>query len=143
MQRYIWGRTDHTSVDVYGCLQADCQFGGPISGSGGLTFIAQNNSSGTDGELMETPFCLNATNTFTGPVQIQRGSVYLGTNVPASTSPFPAGDVLNFNVAAGNNGKFFLYGHNTTIANLSSTGAGNALIANGNRNPSPMVLRRP
>ena len=137
-QRYIWGRTDHTSVDVYGCLQADCQFGGPISGSGGLTFIAQNNSSGSDGELMETPFCLNATNTFTGPVQIQRGSVYLGTNVPVSTSPFPSGNVLNFNVAAGNNGKFFLYGHNTTVADLSSTGAGNSLIADGNRNPSPI-----
>jgi phospholipase C len=132
-QRYIWGRTDHTSVDVYGVSQADCQFAGPISGAGGLTFIAQNNSSGSDGELMETPFCLNAANTFTGPMQIQRGSVYLGAN-----SAFPAGDVLQFNVAAGNSGKFFLYGHDTTVANLSSTGAGTAIIANGNRNPSPV-----
>jgi phospholipase C len=138
VQRYIWGRTDHTSVDVYGCLQADCQFGGPISGSGGLTFIAQNNSVGTGTQLMETPFCLNATNTFTGPVEIQRGSVYLGTNVNASVSPFPSGNVLRFNVASGNNGKFFLYGHNTTVSDLSSTGAGTALIANGNRNPSPI-----
>ena len=134
VQRYIWGRTDHTSVDVYGCLQADCQFGGPISGSGGLTFVAQNNSVGSNGQLMETPFCLNAVNTFTGPVEIQRGSVYLGTNVVAS--PFPSGNVLRFNVASGNSGKFFLYGHNTTVSDLSSTGAGSALIANGNRNPS-------
>jgi len=133
-QRYIWGRTDHTSVDVYGCLQADCQLNGPISGSGGLTFIAQNNSIGSNGQLMETPFCLNAVNTFTGPVEIQRGSVYLGTNVAAS--PFPSGNVLRFNVAAGNSGKFFLYGHNTTVSDLASTGAGTALIANGNRNPS-------
>ena len=130
-QRYIWGRTDHTSVDAYNLQEADCQFDGPISGSGGLTFIAQSSSSGSSGTPMETPFCLNATNTFAGPVQIQRGSVYLGTN-----NAFPAGDVLTFNVASGNNGKLFLYGHNTTVANLSSTGAGTALIANGNRNPS-------
>jgi phospholipase C len=133
LQRYIWGRTDHTSVDVYGLQQADCQFAGPISGQGGLTFIAQNNSSGSDSQLMETPFCLNATNTFTGPVQIQRGSVYIGTN-----NAFPPGNVLQFNVASGNNGKFFLYGHNTTVSDLSSAGAGAALIANGNRNPSPI-----
>jgi autotransporter-associated beta strand protein len=133
LQRYIWGRTDHTSVDVYGVNEADCQFAGIISGTGGLTFIAQNNNSGTDGELMETPFCLNAANTFTGPVQIQRGSVYLGV-----ANAFPSGNVLQFNVAAGNNSKFFLYGHNTTISDLSSSGAGNAFVANGNRNPSPI-----
>src|SRR5208337_3998595 len=54
----------------------DCQFGGSISGSGGLTFIAQNNWTGSD--PMEVPFALNASNCFTGPVEIQRGSVYLG-----------------------------------------------------------------
>jgi phospholipase C len=133
IQRYIWGRTDHTSVDVYGLTQADCQFAGAISGSGGLTFIAQDNSSGNNGQLMETPFCLNAANTFTGPVIIQRGSVYLG-----ASGAFPSGNTLTFNVASGNNGKFFLYGQNATVSDLSSTGAGNALIANGNRNPSPI-----
>ena len=130
-QRYIWGRTDHTSVDVYGLLEADCQFGGTISGAGGLTFIAQNNSVGSGSQLMETPFCLNASNSFSGPVQIQRGSVYLG-----AANAFPAGDVLQFNVAAGNSGKFFLYGQNTTVSDLSGTNTGTALIADGNRNPS-------
>ena len=130
-QRYIWGSTDHTSVDVYGVLEADCQFGGQISGAGGMTFMAQNNSSGSDGLLMETPFCLNASNNFTGPVFVQRGSVYLG-----AANAFPAGNVLQFNVAAGNSGKFFLYGHNTTISDLASTNTGTAVIADGNRNPS-------
>jgi len=131
LQRFIWGKTDHNSVDEYGLTGADCQLNGPISGSGGLTFIAQD--AYTSSKPMETPFCLNAANTFTGPVQIQRGSVYLG-----AAGAFPAGNVLQFNVASGNNGKLFLYGQNTTVADLSSTGAGNAYVVNGNRNPSPI-----
>ncbi len=75
-QRYVFGKTGHNGVGMYGLTGADCQFGGPISGSGGLTFIAQNNW--TDAEPMEVPFALNASNSFTGPVTIQRGSVYLG-----------------------------------------------------------------
>ena len=132
LQRFIWGKTDHAGVGQYGLTQADCQLNGAISGSGGLTFIAQDAYTGSN--PMETPFCLNAANTFTGMVQIQRGSVYVG-----NASGFPAGDVLQFNVAAGNNGKFFLWGNNVTVANLSSTGAGNAVIAAGNRNPSAIA----
>lgn len=128
-QRFIWGNTDHNSVDKYGLTEADCQFAGAISGSGGLTFVAQDSNTG--GSPMETPFCLNAANTFTGPVVIQRGSVYLG-----AANAFPSGNQLSFNVASGNAGKLFLYGQNITVANLSSTGAGTALIADGNRNPS-------
>ncbi|MEI7733688.1 MAG: autotransporter-associated beta strand repeat-containing protein, partial [Verrucomicrobiota bacterium] len=128
LQRYIWGRTDHNGVDKYGLTAADCMFGGSISGSGGLTFIAQDSYTGSN--PMETPFCLNAANSFTGPMEIQRGSVYLG-----AVGAFPAGNVLRFNVASGNNGRFFLYGKNAAVSDLSSTGAGTPLIANANRSP--------
>ncbi len=124
-QRYIFGMTGHNGVGMYGLTGADCQFGGSISGSGGLTFIAQNNW--TDSEPMEVPFALNASNSFTGPVTIQRGSVYLG-NANALTRT----NVLTFAPASGNNARLFLYGNNATISDLSSTGAGSALIANGN-----------
>ncbi len=129
-QRYIWGKTDHNSVDHYDLTGTDCQFGGGISGAGGLTFVAQDaNTASTPN--METPFALNASNSFTGPMIIERGSVYLG-----AANAFPSGDQLVFNVGSGNNGKFFLYGQNATVSDLSSIGAGNALIANGDRNPS-------
>src|SRR4029077_17449069 len=45
-QRYIFGKTGHNGVGPYGLTGADCQFGGTIFGSGGLTFIAQNNWTG-------------------------------------------------------------------------------------------------
>jgi autotransporter-associated beta strand protein/YVTN family beta-propeller protein len=110
---------------MYGLTGADCQFGGSISGSGGVTFIAQN--TWTDTEPMEVPFALNASNSFTGPVAIQRGSVYLG-NANALTRT----NVLTFNPASGNNARLFLYGNNACVSDLSSAGAGSALIANGN-----------
>ena len=124
-QRFIWGKTDHNGVGEYGLTAADCQFGGPISGTGGLTFIAQDNY--TNSPSMETPFCLNAPNSFTGPVQLQRGSIYLG-----DPNAFPVGDVLQFNVASGNNGRFFLYGNDVTATDLEATNTGTTVIADGN-----------
>jgi autotransporter-associated beta strand protein len=59
-QRYVFGKTGHNGVGMYGLTGADCQFGSSISGSGGLTFIAQN--TWTDTEPMEVPFALNASN---------------------------------------------------------------------------------
>src|SRR6266404_252092 len=124
-QRFIFGKTGHNGVGPYGLTGADCQFAGTISGTGGLTFIAQNNWTGTG--PMEVPFALNGANTFTGPVEIQRGSVYLG-NANALTHT----NSLTFNAGAGNNARLFLYGNNAIIGNLSSPGSGTALIANGN-----------
>src|SRR5207253_1151563 len=72
-QRYIFGKTGHNGVGPYGLTGADCQFAGSISGTGGLTFAAQNNWTGSS--AMEVPFALNASNTFTGTVEIDRGSV--------------------------------------------------------------------
>src|SRR5207302_538086 len=94
-------------------------------GSGGLTFIAQNNWTGSS--PMETGFALNAANSFSGPVEIQRGSVYLG-----NASSLIQGNLLTFNTASGNNARLFLYGRNAVISDLASAGAGAAVIANGN-----------
>ena len=122
-QRIVFAKSGHNGVGQYGLLNADCEFNGPISGAGGLTFIAQMNWPGS----MEVGIALNASNSFTGPVELQRGSIYLG-----NANAFPAGDVLRFNVADGNNGRFFLYGNNATVSDLSSTNVGTALIAAGN-----------
>jgi len=124
-QRYIFGQTGHNGVGPYGLTGADCQFAGPVSGAGGLTFIAQNSWTGSG--PMEVPFALNAANTFSGPVEIQRGSVYLG-----NANALNRGNILTFSPAAGNNARLFLYGNNASISDLSSPGAGSALIANGN-----------
>jgi autotransporter-associated beta strand protein/YVTN family beta-propeller protein len=124
-QRFIFGKTGHNGVGQYGLNGADCQFNGSISGSGGMTFIAQNNWTSTD--AMEVPFALNASNSFIGPIEIQRGSVYLG-----NASALVQSNALTFNPAGGNNARFFLYGNNATISDLSSSGTGSALIANGN-----------
>ena len=124
-QRYVFGNTGHNGVGKYGLTSADCQFAGCISGAGGLTFIAQNNWTGSD--PMEVPFALNASNSFTGPIEIQRGSVYLGNGNALTRS-----NVLTFNAASGINSRLFLYGNNACVSDLSSPGVGNALIANGN-----------
>ena len=124
-QRFVFGKTGHNGVGQYGLTGGDCQFGGPITGAGGLTLIAQNTYTGSP--LMEVPFCFNASNSFTGPVELQRGSIYLG-----NPSAFPAGNVLTLNAAAGNNARFFLYGNDTTVTDLSATNAGTVIIANGN-----------
>jgi len=124
-QRFIFGKTGHNGVGPYGVTGADCQFGGAISGSGGLTIIAQN--SWTDTGPMEASFALNASNSFTGPVEIRRGSLYLG-NANALTRT----NAMMFNPVAGQNARLFLYGNNATLSDLSSPGAGTAVIANGN-----------
>ena len=124
-QRYVFGKTGHNGVGMYGLTGADCQFGGSITGAGGLTFVAQNAWTGS--EPMEVPFALNASNSFTGPVVIQRGSVYLG-NANALT----CSNVLTFAPATGNNARLFLYGNDACVSDLSSSGAGSAVLANGN-----------
>ena len=129
-QRYIWGRTNHSSVSQYGpgsggTAGADIQFNGSISGSGGMTFVAQDNYTGSS--PMETPFVLNAANTFTGPVEVQRGSVYL-----TAANALTQGNALTLDPSTGNNSRLFLYGNNASVSNLTSNGAGTSVIANGN-----------
>jgi len=124
-KRFIFGKTGHNGVGQYGLTSADCQFAGPISGTGGLTIIAQNNWTGSS--PMEVGFAFNAANTFTGPLEIQRGSVYLG-----DSNALTQGNALILSPATGNNARFFLYGRNANVSDLSSAGGGAAVIANGN-----------
>ncbi len=132
-QRYVWGNTNHNSVSKYlTSAGADTNFTGPISGTGGLTFIAQNNNTGST--PMEVPFVLSGSNTFTGMLEIQRGSVYLN-----NTNALVQGNVLLLDPASGNNARLFLYGNNALVSNLSSNGAGTAVIANGNTATSAPV----
>ena len=65
---------------------------------------------------MEASFALNAANTFTGPLEIRRGSVYLG-NANALTQT----NALMFNPVAGQNARLFLYGNNATVSDLLRT----------------------
>lgn len=120
-QRFISGRTNHNGVSKYD-LGADCVFAQEIAGTGGLTFISAHTYTGTG--PMEVPFFLAAANTFSGPVEIIRGSVYLGTDTSLN------GNVVTFNPAAGQNARLFLYNHSATLTNVTSPGAGNSVIAN-------------
>jgi fibronectin-binding autotransporter adhesin len=121
-QRFVFGKTGHNGVGTYGVAGADCQFAGSIIGSGGLTLIGQNDWNAG----MGVPFCLNGTNTFSGPVDIRRGSLYLGSDGALTNA-----NVLKFNAPAGQVARFFLWGRTATVADLQSPGAGAALIADG------------
>lgn len=126
-QRYLYATSSHNSVAIYRNRE-DARINGNIIGSGGITYIAQNNNAGANGnQPMECPLVLAGSNTFAGELEIQRGSVYL-LNPNALTQT----NQLLLDPIAGHNSKFFLYGNNTTVANPASSGAGNALIANGN-----------
>ena len=128
-QRFIFVKTGHNSVSNYP-NDTDAQILGPIIGAGGITYIAQNNWSN-----MEVPLVLGGANTFSGRLEIQRGSVYL-----KNASALSQTNKVLMNPAAGNNARFFLYGNSTTVSNLESSGAGNPLVANGNVvNPSAVA----
>ena len=127
LQRFVFGNTSHNSVSTYGLTGCDCQFAGSIIGTGGLTIIAQMTYSGSN--PIEVPFAFNGSNSFTGPLEIQRGSVYLG-----NTYALVQTNVLFLNASGTNNARLFLYGNNAIVADLSSSssGTGTNLIANGN-----------
>jgi autotransporter-associated beta strand protein len=123
-QRYIFAITEHNCVAVWDPWE-DARIDGNIVGAGGITYIAQNTYGGS--EPMECPLVLAGADTFTGEVEIQRGSIYLfNANALVQTNS------LLMDPATGNNARLFLYGNGATVANLESSGAGNALIANGN-----------
>ncbi|HWQ91629.1 MAG TPA: LamG-like jellyroll fold domain-containing protein, partial [Clostridia bacterium] len=135
-QRLVFGKTGHNGVGKYGLTGADCQFAGTIIGTGGLTIVGQN--SWTASEPMEVPFALNASNAFTGPLEIRRGSVYLGNK-----DALRRGNALVFNPANGHNARLFLYGNDATVSDLSSAGGGSAIIANGNMRSGVAVTLGP
>jgi autotransporter-associated beta strand protein len=123
-QRYIFAITEHNAVAQYDPYE-DARIDANIMGAGGITYIAQNAYGGS--EPMECPLVLAGSNTFTGEVEIQRGSIYL-----FNASALVETNELLMDPAGTNNARLFLYGNGATVANLASSGTGNALIANGN-----------
>ena len=121
-QRYFFGNDNHDSFGNYG-QSADAYISGNISGSGGISFIAQN--SYEDGEVSQTDFVLAGDNTFSGEVEIQRGALYL-----VSPDALTQNNVLVLDPEAGFNAWFYLYGNNTTVTNLQASGNGTSIIAN-------------
>ena len=128
-QRYVLAKSGRNDVARYGLTGCDAQFASSISGSGGLTLIGQN-SFAPGVNVVEVPFAFNAANSFTGMLEIQRGSLYLG-----NASALVSSNVLLMDPAASttNNARLFLYGYSAIVSDLQSTGTGtNILIADGN-----------
>jgi len=131
VQRYIFAITEHNAVAKYDPYE-DARIDANILGAGGITYIAQNTYTG--GSPMECPLVLAGSNTFTGEVEIQRGSIYLFNPYALVQT-----NELLMDPAQGNNARLFLYGNDATVGNLQSSGAGNPLIANGNVN-NPITI---
>jgi autotransporter-associated beta strand protein len=123
-QRYVYAKTNGADFLDYG---GEAIFTGNISGSGGLTLIGQNTYVNSSNQEMDVPFVLTGADTFGGQLEVQRGSLYLN-----SANALPSGVALLMDPTTGNNARLFLWGHNVTVSNLASSGAGNAVIANGN-----------
>ncbi len=121
-QRYIEGYSSHNGIGKYGLTAADCVLAGPISGSGGITIVGLNDTYESD---MAVGFVMLGTNTFTGPVIIQGGSLYLGSGAALQ------GNALSMTPASGDIARFYLYGNNASVSNLTSSGLGSVNIANG------------
>jgi len=128
-QRYIFALTQHNAISRYDPWE-DARIDANIIGTGGITYIAQNNY----GTSMECQLVLAGSNSFTGEVEIQRGSIYL-----VNASALVLTNKLLLDPTNGNNARLFLYGNDATVENLESSGAGNPLIANGNVN-NPITI---
>jgi len=127
-QRYIIGNTGHNSVsDYYGTSTApDCQIIANIIGSGGISYYANEQYGGLWPELV-----LSGSNTFTGPVEVDRGAIFLD-NV-AALSQSNTFTLSNSDKPGASYSRLFLFGNNATVTNLQSIGtAANIGIANGN-----------
>jgi len=127
-QRYIVGNTGHNSVsDYYGSSTApDCQIIANIIGSGGINYYANEQYGGLWPELV-----LSGSNSFTGPVEVDRGAIFLDNAFALSQSN--TFTLSNSDSAGVSYSRLFLFGNNATITNLQSIGtAANIGIANGN-----------
>ena len=90
-----------------------------------MTLLGQNSFAGVN--TLEVPFAFNASNSFTGPLEISRGSLYLG-----NTGALTMSNVLILDPAASVNSRLFLYGFNASVSDLQSSGYGGVVIADGN-----------
>jgi len=124
-QRYIDANTGHNSVSqYYTSTWTDARISSNIIGSGGITFYAGSQHGGQYAELL-----LSGSNSFSGPVEVDRGAVFLD-NPNALTQA----NAVTLSNSDGTFSNFFLLGNNATISNLQSAGAtpGNTSVANGN-----------
>jgi autotransporter-associated beta strand protein len=127
-QRFIVANNGHNSVAnyLYPAASPDAFITSNIIGSAGFNY--QGKQYGTTW----APLVLDGSNTFSGPVEIDSGSVYL-----YSQDAWDGQNQLTLNNSAGagtSYSHFFLLGNNATITNLASAGLtpGNTGIANSN-----------
>ena len=125
--RYIWGLTEHNSVPSYG-QYADSAFTGVISGSAGssLVLIGQDNYNPSSGSnWMEMPYYLdNSANTFTGPVQVQRGALYISAtgSLPGNNLTLDPTGVGSVTITTGGSGY-------TSAPTVTFSGGGGSVAA--------------
>jgi autotransporter-associated beta strand protein len=124
-QRYIDAKTGHNSVSVYyTSTWTDARISANIIGSGGITYTAESNYGGLWAELL-----LSASNSFSGPVEVDRGAIFLDNALALTQS-----NNLTLSNSDSTYSRFFLTGNTATISNLQSLGTtqGSTGIANGN-----------
>ena len=123
--RLFWAYSSRDDVTTFGLTGCDCDFAGPLYGTAQVTLLGKNSWPGVN--TMEEQFAFTGSNSWSGPLEVQRGSVYLG-----NSNALTAGNVLILDPQNSVNSRLFLYGFNASISDLQSGGYGNTLIANGN-----------
>jgi len=83
-QRYIVGNSGHNSVSHYynSANSTDAQIVANIIGSGGITYEASTYAVGG----LYAELVLSGSNTFTGPVEVDRGAIFLDNPMALSQS---------------------------------------------------------
>jgi len=129
VQRYIDANSGHNSVAKYygSGTNPDAQIVANIIGTGGITFYAVKRTNNLYAELV-----LSGSDTFSGPVVVDQGSIFLDNALALSQSN--AVTLSNSSTDSLSVSHLFLFGNNATISNLQSSGttAFNTGVANGN-----------
>ncbi|MGA2254757.1 MAG: autotransporter-associated beta strand repeat-containing protein, partial [Thermoguttaceae bacterium] len=127
-QRYIVGNSGHNSVsNYYGSGTApDCQIIANIIGSGGITYYAGSEYGGLYAELV-----LSGSNSFSGPVEVDRGAIFLD-----NASALSGSNTVTLSNSDSTYSRLFLFGNNATVTNLQSTGATPGYTGVANANPT-------
>ncbi len=134
-QRFIVSNSGHNTAAkyLYPSVGVDAYISSNIIGAAGFNYMG--NQEGTSG--FYAPLVLQGSNTFTGPVEVDSGSIYL-----YSQNAWNGQNQLTLNNSAGlgtSYSHFFLLGNNATISNLASTGTTPANTGIGNSNPYSSV----
>ncbi len=138
-QRYIDSNSGHNSFAKYN-LNTDAYLSSNIIGSGGITF----SGSAYNGEGLSNMYAelvLAGSNSFTGRLEVDQGSVFLD-NANALTQ---SNNVLLAPSFSNSYSHLFLMGNNATISNLQSSGnwQGNTALANGTLKMTQSIVANP